>query len=211
MTDQTTAPLADALAGVDHASGTAGNPWNDPARELAALRDLRDAARLFLLGSAAPEQAEPEGTPTVADWLDVVDSNRAELLRVQGEFGESDVSSERDAYLGALENLASAVRDHLAPQPVSVPEPAKQPGQPEMAGPEKVYGGYTHGQLTEAFALVKNPDNWKLPIAATVPADADRAAISAAVVFFTGSMAEFIPGRRGLHVGAAGYYAAIGS
>lgn len=56
-------------------------------------------------------------TPTLADWLAVVDSNRAELLRVQGEFGESDVSSERDAYLGALENLASAVSDQLAPRP----------------------------------------------------------------------------------------------
>jgi len=50
--------------------------------------------------------------------LAMVDECRAELLRVQGEFGESDVSSERDAYLGALENLADAVRGEPARDPV---------------------------------------------------------------------------------------------
>jgi hypothetical protein len=57
------------------------------------------------------EQAGTASTP-VADALQAVDANRAELLRVQGEFGETDTSSERDAYLGALENLADAVRSH---------------------------------------------------------------------------------------------------
>jgi hypothetical protein len=51
----------------------------------------------------------------IADALAVVDSNRADLLSAQGEFGEFDVSSERDAYLGALENLADAVRAQPAP------------------------------------------------------------------------------------------------
>jgi len=49
----------------------------------------------------------------VADALAVVDDNRRELLTAMGHYaGEGDVSSERDAYLGALENLADAVRSH---------------------------------------------------------------------------------------------------
>jgi hypothetical protein len=44
-----TGALADALAGVDVTMGTDANPYGDPARELAALRDLAEAVRLYLL------------------------------------------------------------------------------------------------------------------------------------------------------------------
>lgn len=189
MTDQTTTPLADALAGVDATMGTEGNPYGDPARELAALRDLAEAVREYL--------------PAVDAETELSEAARAALpaLVLLGDFigntfeGKVGIPAfDRCAVILALKQALGQL-----------------PGLPEKAEPEKVYGGYTHEQLTEAFALVKNRENWKLPIAATVPADADRACISAAVVFFTGSQAEFIPGRRGLHVGAAGYYAAIGS
>lgn len=79
--------------------------------------------------------------------------------------------------------------------------------------PDAVYSGYTRDELSEAFDQVKNPGDWKLPIDATVPADADRDCISAAVAFFTGSPAAFAAGPRAgrWRVTAAGYYACIGS
>lgn len=71
---------------------------------------------------------------------------------------------------------------------------------------------YTQEQLSQAFALVKNQENWKYPVDATVPADADTALIGDAVIYFTGSNPEFIklPGGK-MRVVAAGYYACVGS
>lgn len=74
-----------------------------------------------------------------------------------------------------------------------------------------VFGGYTDDELRAAFALVKTPGNWKLPVDAVVPADADRDAIDAAVAYFTGGGAEFMKVPAGWRVLAAGYYACIGS
>lgn len=76
---------------------------------------------------------------------------------------------------------------------------------------EKVFGGYTDNELREAFALVKNRENWKLAIDAVVPADADMGRIDAAVAYFTGGCItqQKVPG--GWRVTAAGYYACIGS
>jgi hypothetical protein len=76
---------------------------------------------------------------------------------------------------------------------------------------QEVFGGYADDELRAAFALVKNQDNWKLPVDATVPADADRDAIDAAVIYFTGGPAAFVKVRSGWRVVAAGYYACIGS
>lgn len=74
-------------------------------------------------------------------------------------------------------------------------------------------------RLSDAFDSVKNQQNWKLPVDAEIPPDADLNLISEAVSFFTGSLPEFIPLRTpdtgsdiaGYRVVAAGYYAAIGS
>jgi hypothetical protein len=74
-----------------------------------------------------------------------------------------------------------------------------------------VYSGYTEAELSGAFDLVRPASNWKLAISAQVPADADTSLISAAVVFYTGSHAEFVPTGSGLRVLAAGYYACIGA
>jgi hypothetical protein len=77
---------------------------------------------------------------------------------------------------------------------------------------EAVFGGYTEDQLREAFRLVKDKENWKLPVDAVVPGGANRDAISAAVAFYTGSSAEFVKTGKGRYrVLAAGYYACIGS
>ena len=39
---------------------------------------------------------------------------------------------------------------------------------------DEVFDGLTRDELAAAFALVKNPANWKLAINAVVPATADR-------------------------------------
>ena len=71
---------------------------------------------------------------------------------------------------------------------------------------------YTDDMLNEAFKLVRPDGNWKYPIHATVPADADRALIDRAIVYYTGSIAEFSPNPDGSWtVVAEGYYNAIGS
>lgn len=50
-------------------------------------------------------------------------------------------------------------------------------------------------------------EDWKLPISATVPADADRELILAAVIYYTGGMAYFGPQEDGTWlVTANGYY-----
>ena len=53
---------------------------------------------------------------------------------------------------------------------------------------EKVYGGYTQQELDDAFALVKNPDDWKAPIATGIDANHDFRIIEAAVIYFTGTV-----------------------
>ncbi len=71
---------------------------------------------------------------------------------------------------------------------------------------------YTDEQLRAAFALVKTPGNWKLPIDAIVPGDADTRLIDNAVVYYTGGLAEIIPQADGtLRAVSGGYYANIGS
>jgi hypothetical protein len=81
------------------------------------------------------------------------------------------------------------------------------------AAADKVYGGFTHDQLSAAFELVKPVGNWKGPIKATVPGSTDVMAIHAAVEFFTGGEATIVSDEKtgALHVTAPGYYACIGS
>jgi hypothetical protein len=68
----------------------------------------------------------------------------------------------------------------------------------------------TRGELSEAFKLVAPAGNWKMPIDKTVAADLDRAMITEAVIFFTGSVPTFEPVLNGYRVRADGYYRAIG-
>ena len=81
----------------------------------------------------------------------------------------------------------------------------------DLAPRSVVFDGFTRDELTAAFRLVENPANWKLRINAVVPADADRQAISSAVIFFAGCLPEFVKVPGGYRVLAAGYYACIGS
>jgi hypothetical protein len=80
--------------------------------------------------------------------------------------------------------------------------------EPKPAG---MYGGYAADQLKAAFGLVKNRDNWKGVIDATVPADADLGAITAACAFFAGSPVDITETERGHRVTGPGYYICIGS
>jgi hypothetical protein len=73
------------------------------------------------------------------------------------------------------------------------------------------FQGFTTDQLKAAFGLVKNPENWKLPIDAVVPGDANLNAIGAACLFYCGSPADMWAVEGGHRVTAAGYYACIGS
>lgn len=83
----------------------------------------------------------------------------------------------------------------------------------------------TRGELGKAFDKVKPAKHWKYPIDAEVVIenDGEMAMIAEAVVFFTGSVAEFIPirvarpikdkdaGAMLYRVRAAGYFAVIGA
>jgi hypothetical protein len=82
---------------------------------------------------------------------------------------------------------------------------------------EAAKGGYTTEELNAAFDQVADPENWKMPISADIPADCDIKLIDHAVTFFAGCMAEIIEIRdaegmlAGYHVEAAGYYNSVGS
>jgi hypothetical protein len=80
-----------------------------------------------------------------------------------------------------------------------------------MSERREVFGGYTDDELREAFSLVKNRENWKLPVDAVVPVDADMGRIDAAVAYFTGGGITQLKVKDGWRVLAAGYYACIGS
>lgn len=78
----------------------------------------------------------------------------------------------------------------------------------------------TRGQLSEAFKRVQSPTHWKNAIDRRVYlTEADIAMTTEAVVFFTGSVPEFVPlsrrvhsdGRQHYRVRAAGYFATIGA
>jgi hypothetical protein len=100
--------------------------------------------------------------------------------------------------LEALRELAEAVRTHLA----------SHPERPR----EDAFDGYTQTELDEAFDLVKDPRNWKLPINAIVPKDTDLRAVSAAVAHFTGGGCETTQQADGtVRVTGAGYYVHIGA
>lgn len=76
-------------------------------------------------------------------------------------------------------------------------------------------GGYTDKELNDAFNLVANKENWKLPISATLPSitsASKRKLIAFAVTFYTGSVATFGKTASGkLLITAPGYYAAVGA
>jgi hypothetical protein len=71
---------------------------------------------------------------------------------------------------------------------------------------------YTHEQLSAAFDMVKNPENWKNPINAIVPESADITLITEAIRFFTGSVSKVEPmGDNSVKITALGYYLVIGA
>ncbi len=79
---------------------------------------------------------------------------------------------------------------------------------------QKVDGDFTHGELSLAFDMVADPENWKNHIDTIVRDNPKvRAAISAATIFFAGSPAEFYPVKvKGyVRVVADGYYVRIGA
>lgn len=78
---------------------------------------------------------------------------------------------------------------------------------------------FSRGELKEAFDLVCDKENWKLPINTTLPVKDIQAlnTILVAVEFFTGSKASFEfdnfneAGVACFHVKAIGYYNAVGA
>lgn len=76
----------------------------------------------------------------------------------------------------------------------------------------------THRQMKDAFDLVCNPDNWKLPIDTYIenPGEHMLEVIKDAVMYFTGTTAYFrrVPetsGKDTFRVRAEGYYVGIGA
>ena len=101
-----------------------------------------------------------------------------------------------------------------------VEEQARQ--QDELADLEdtkKVYRGYTQKELQEAFNLVVNKSNWKDPTSTKISKknlDKYQEVIRAAVIYYTGSCAEFTYdidsiGRTTYWCEFDGYYMCIGS
>tara|TARA_Y100001937_G_C6943326_1_gene251372 strand:+ start:160 stop:486 length:327 start_codon:yes stop_codon:yes gene_type:complete len=84
---------------------------------------------------------------------------------------------------------------------------------------EKVYRGYTQKELHIAFNLVANKSNWKDPTSTKISEKnlaKYREVIEAAVIFYTGSCAEFVSskdslGRTTYWCEFDGYYMCIGS
>lgn len=67
-------------------------------------------------------------------------------------------------------------------------------------------------ELADAFNLVANKENWKLPIDVTLDmADVNIRLIVDAVVHFTGSVPSFTYIENRIHIRAAGYYATVGA
>jgi len=77
---------------------------------------------------------------------------------------------------------------------------------------KRILGGYTQEQLEVAFRVVQNPEHWKNPVRAIIPAT-QLEVTKAAIIHFTGSTAVVTPCPNGtqVQVEAAGYYAAIGA
>lgn len=79
----------------------------------------------------------------------------------------------------------------------------------------KCFSGVTRMQseLTKAFDLVANKENWKLPVKAVLLTETspDIMAIRDAVIHFTGSVPTFTFGKTKVLVKATGYYEAIGA
>lgn len=76
----------------------------------------------------------------------------------------------------------------------------------------------TWGELHDAFSGVRNAQNWKNPVDATVEVnDREMAILREAVTFFTGSVPTFTVARGGrlprcrYRVRAAGYYKEVGA
>lgn len=75
---------------------------------------------------------------------------------------------------------------------------------------EAVYRGYTLAELTQAFDLVCDPNDWRAPINHTLvksqATPANLAVITAAVIFFTATAPTFTPLDYGMvKVTAVGY------
>lgn len=71
--------------------------------------------------------------------------------------------------------------------------------------------GFSEIELSCAFDMVKNQDNWKEPIIADIHAD-DFKVVRVAVIFYTGSVTEQIGTNAdgSIRIFAEGYYNAIG-
>jgi len=101
-----------------------------------------------------------------------------------------------------------------------VEEQARQEDElADLDDTRKVYRGYTQKELHEAFNLVVNKSNWKNPTCTKISKknlDKYQRVIEAAVIFFTGSSAEFTYdidsiGRKTYWCEFDGYYICIGS
>lgn len=77
----------------------------------------------------------------------------------------------------------------------------------------KEYSNEYVERMREAFRLVQDRDNWKMPVDAVIPdTPGIRELVSDAVIFFAGCLPEIIPLPDGkIRVTAIGYYNAVGS
>ena len=101
-----------------------------------------------------------------------------------------------------------------------IEEKARQEAElADLDDTKKVYRGYTQKELQEAFNLVVNKSNWKDPTCTKISKknlDKYQRVIEAAVIYFTGSCAEFTYdvdsiGRKTYWCEFDGYYMCIGS
>ena len=85
-------------------------------------------------------------------------------------------------------------------------------GKLEVEVPRGPWKTFTDEELHDAFDLVKNRNNWKMPIRGRVIPEDKVDAVVEAISYFCGSPSEVYPHKPGfVKVYAAGYYACIGS
>lgn len=78
----------------------------------------------------------------------------------------------------------------------------------------KVFRGRYEAELRLAFAAVKNPENWKMPVDVVLPqalTQAERALVIDAVGYYAGGMADAHLIQGGTRVTFPGYYEIIGA
>jgi hypothetical protein len=161
-------------------------------------------------------------SPTVSTATDMTDDLWDEMVDDQPTSRRFCQTCDRDLawHRHKVENLEETIGP-IAAQEFEQDHPEVEGGiaedtesyEPEWDDTKPTFNGHTEKALHEAFDKVKNRSNWKMPISRRVKRDENLFLIADAVIFFTGSVPEWIEEGRAdkIRIVASGYYAAVGA